>query len=80
MGIRWGVRGVCAPAGIGFAQKSVFNGPPPTISVYDCVEAEEKAVGEWIAGLCGDGLAPHEFGVWGAKMSSVSGTVDATIR
>jgi superfamily I DNA/RNA helicase len=43
---------------------SVFNGPAPRIAVFDSAEAEIAAVGEWLAGLRKDGLAPHEIGIF----------------
>lgn len=43
---------------------SVFNGPPPTISIVEDEESEAKVVAEWIAGHTSEGLLPHEFGVF----------------
>ena len=43
---------------------SVFNGPAPTIDIFDDAAREVAAVGDWIAGLLGDGLEPHEIGVF----------------
>jgi superfamily I DNA/RNA helicase/mRNA-degrading endonuclease RelE of RelBE toxin-antitoxin system len=43
---------------------SVFNGPPPMISVFDDEAAEIAAVGEWLADRAAAGVAPHEFGVF----------------
>ncbi len=43
---------------------SVFNGPAPSIEVFDDVDDEIAAVGEWIAALLKSGLEPHEVGVF----------------
>ena len=43
---------------------SVFNGPPPTISVFATEEEEIKAVGMWLAEQIKAGVLPHEFGVF----------------
>lgn len=43
---------------------SVFNGPPPTISVFATEEEEIKAVGMWLAEQTKAGVLPHEFGVF----------------
>jgi len=43
---------------------SVFNGPPPAIRVLDTTAAETEAVGAWLAERRGDGVVPHEIGVF----------------
>ena len=43
---------------------SVFNGPAPTIEGFKDAKAESIAVGKSIADLHGQGVAPHEFGVF----------------
>jgi superfamily I DNA/RNA helicase/mRNA-degrading endonuclease RelE of RelBE toxin-antitoxin system len=43
---------------------SVFNGPAPTIAIYDDLEQETTAVGEWIANHLTAGLLPDEIGVF----------------
>ena len=43
---------------------SVFNGPAPTVSVYPDEEAEAGAVGEWLAGVLAEGIAPEECAVF----------------
>lgn len=43
---------------------SVFNGPPPTIEIYDDLDQETEAVGEWIANRLTAGLQPDEIGVF----------------
>lgn len=43
---------------------SVFNGPKPAIMMFDSQEDEIKGVGGWITERIGEGLAPHEIGVF----------------
>jgi len=43
---------------------SVFNGPPPTIRVSDSTDGEIAAVGAWLIERNGEGLLPHEMGVF----------------
>jgi hypothetical protein len=43
---------------------SMFNGPVPTVRVFDETDEEGQAIGEWLAGLRDDGFAPHEIGVF----------------
>lgn len=43
---------------------SVFNGPAPTIRVLDCTEDEIEAVSGWLSDRDGEGLLPHEMGVF----------------
>jgi superfamily I DNA/RNA helicase len=43
---------------------SVFNGSAPSIEVCASVYDEKEAVAKWIAGLSGEGVVPHEFGVF----------------
>lgn len=43
---------------------SVFNGPSPAIEIAGDEEAEAKAVADWIASRSGEGLLPHEFGIF----------------
>jgi superfamily I DNA/RNA helicase len=43
---------------------SVFNGPLPTIRVLDDVDVETETVSKWMIGLSGEGVMPHEFGVF----------------
>src|SRR5207249_1259094 len=43
---------------------SVFNGPPPTVETFDDPEQEAEAVGKWIAARVGQGVQPHEIGVF----------------
>jgi UvrD-like helicase C-terminal domain len=43
---------------------SVFNGPVPAVRTFADAKQEGVAVGEWLKGLNGTGLAPHELGVF----------------
>lgn len=43
---------------------SVFNGPPPEIRSHKTSEAEERAVGQWLAERTAAGVLPHEIGVF----------------
>jgi superfamily I DNA/RNA helicase len=43
---------------------SVFNGPPPTIEIFDSADQEAAAVGRWIAARLDDGVQAHEVGVF----------------
>lgn len=43
---------------------SVFNGPKPTIAVFDSPKEEIEAVGAWLSERIGEGMMPHEIGVF----------------
>ncbi len=43
---------------------SVFNGPPPSIRVLESQEEERQAVAAWLLERQGEGVAPHEMGVF----------------
>jgi superfamily I DNA/RNA helicase len=43
---------------------SVFNGPSPTIQVFQTREDERQAVGTWLADRATEGVMPHEMGVF----------------
>ncbi len=43
---------------------SVFNGPQPTVMVLDTPEAEIQTVSRWLADRMGEGVKPHEVGVF----------------
>jgi len=43
---------------------SVFNGPKPAIMTFETREDEVIAVGKWLAERNGEGLMPHEIGVF----------------
>ena len=43
---------------------SVFNGPAPTIQVFNTQEDEIKTVGSWLLDRKNEGTMPHEMGVF----------------
>lgn len=43
---------------------SVFNGPEPTIMVYESQDDEIKAVSKWLSDRIGEGMMPHEIGIF----------------
>lgn len=43
---------------------SVFNGPAPTIRIFDSQNEEGSAVAAWLGDRVKEGLAPHEIGVF----------------
>jgi superfamily I DNA/RNA helicase len=43
---------------------STFNGPPPEIMVLATPNAEIKAVSDWLVARIGEGIVPHEIGVF----------------
>jgi superfamily I DNA/RNA helicase len=43
---------------------SAFNGPQPGVATFDTPEDEIDAVAAWIAERVGEGVAPHEIGVF----------------
>lgn len=43
---------------------SVFNGPVPIIETFDTEEAETAAVASWIRDRLGEGMDPHEIGLF----------------
>lgn len=43
---------------------SVFNGPPPSIRVFDSSEDEIDGVAQWLTDRVRDGLTAHEVGVF----------------
>lgn len=43
---------------------SVFNGPTPSIQVFDSQDSEGSAVAAWLGDRVKEGLAPHEIGVF----------------
>jgi superfamily I DNA/RNA helicase len=43
---------------------SVFNGPPPVVSVVKSQSEENEAVAKWISEQAKAGVLPHEFGVF----------------
>ncbi len=43
---------------------SVFNGPIPVIRVLNGIDEEIRAVGAWLSDRSGQGVVPHEIGVF----------------
>jgi superfamily I DNA/RNA helicase len=43
---------------------SVFNGPPPSVQIFDSQAKEIEAVGAWLAERSKEGVTPHEIGVF----------------
>ena len=43
---------------------SVFNGPSPTIRVFDTIDGEAGAVAAWLKDRNGEGVAPHEISIF----------------
>jgi UvrD-like helicase C-terminal domain len=43
---------------------SVFNGPTPTIRVFESPEDESHRVGTWLVDRSNEGMMPHEMGVF----------------
>jgi mRNA-degrading endonuclease RelE of RelBE toxin-antitoxin system len=43
---------------------SVFNGPAPTVRTFNSQEKENDAVAVWLTERSGEGVMPHEFGVF----------------
>jgi hypothetical protein len=43
---------------------SVFNGPRPTIQVFESPEDESQKVGTWLSDRANEGVMPHEMGVF----------------
>jgi hypothetical protein len=57
---------------------SVFNGPPPTIETVADPEQETEAVAAWIAARVGEGVEPHEIGVFERRTSPGQGRGQAS--
>lgn len=43
---------------------SVFNGPQPTVQTFDSIEAESKALSDWLKTKTKEGLQPHEIAIF----------------
>lgn len=43
---------------------SVFNGPKPSIGIYESPDDEIDAVGQWLSDRVSEGIMPHEIGVF----------------
>jgi hypothetical protein len=59
---------------------SVFNGPPPTITVCDTQENEIRTVGEWMAARRKEGVAGHEIGVFVRSESELDRACKAAVE
>lgn len=56
---------------------SVFNGPPPAILTLQDQAAEIEAVGKWLVERAGNGVLPHEFGVFVRSAAQLKRAQDA---
>jgi superfamily I DNA/RNA helicase len=59
---------------------SVFNGPKPSILELGSIEDEIVSVGKWLKDRTGEGLMPHEFGVFvrsAAELDRAKAAVEA---
>lgn len=56
---------------------SVFNGPKPTITVFDTRDEEIQGLAKWLSGLKNDGLMPHEMGVFVRSPAELKRAIDA---
>ena len=43
---------------------SVFNGPEPSMAIAQSTDEESKTVADWLAGLIGRGVEPHEISIF----------------
>ncbi len=50
---------------------SVFNGPVPTIEVFETVENECRAIADWLEERRKEGVVPHEIGVFVRSVGEV---------
>jgi superfamily I DNA/RNA helicase len=57
---------------------SVFNGPEPKIRVFDTIEQEAEAVGEWVSERLRAGIAPHEIGIFVRSEEQLERAKEAT--
>lgn len=56
---------------------SVFNGPKPTVLECATVEEEIQSVADWLKKRSGEGLMPHEFGVFVRSENELERAEDA---
>ncbi|MCZ7571605.1 MAG: UvrD-helicase domain-containing protein [Ardenticatenaceae bacterium] len=56
---------------------SVFNGPPPMITVVEDTTVESQVVGQWIAERLGAGLRPEEIGVFVRAEAQIARALEA---
>lgn len=59
---------------------SVFNGPTPVIRSLASVDEESAFVGDWLAGVASEGVAPHEIGVFVRSVEELPRAVTAVER
>lgn len=59
---------------------SVFNGPPPTIKIFEDTAAETEAVATWIAERLAEGTAPEEVGLFVRSKAQLERAVAAAKR
>ena len=59
---------------------SVFNGPEPTIQVFDTRDEEINALAGWFSDLKSDGLMPHEMGIFVRSPSELKRAIAAVER
>ena len=59
---------------------SVFNGPRPTIQVFEDEEAESSAVSEWLTAGISEGFQPGEISVFVRSMDQMKRAVAAVKR
>jgi superfamily I DNA/RNA helicase len=43
---------------------SIFNGPEPSVQVFESEEAESRAVAEWLSAIVKERFQPHEIGLF----------------
>ena len=41
-----------------------FNGPPPTIQIFDDADMESEAISNWVKQTLDSGIAPQEIGIF----------------
>jgi superfamily I DNA/RNA helicase len=59
---------------------STFNGPSPDVLVLETTAGEIKAVSDWLAARSGEGIVPHEIGVFvrsAAELARARAAVEA---
>jgi mRNA-degrading endonuclease RelE of RelBE toxin-antitoxin system len=58
---------------------SIFNGPPPVIQVLKTEAEETKAVSKWISDRRGEGVMPHELGIF-VRSAAELGRASAAVK
>ena len=56
---------------------SVFNGPKPSVSIFDSESVEIDGVAKWITRLSGEGMDPNEIGVFVRSESELPRAIKA---